>query len=221
MRENINTTEYWNNRFGTGNWEDTGGRNQTRDHMLMILPHLDIEEGFSGTILDFGCALGQAIPILNRAYPRAKLLGLDASENAIDKCRERYSEIAEFIVGDTRAVPQVDIIISAHVMEHITDDLRVVLKLVSLCKDLYIAVPYREDISYMFEEHVNSYTEKYYETIPGYRSFSIARTYPPTLGRLFWELFNIHLKNVAKFFLRRRLSKNYKQIIFHFKSEKS
>lgn len=218
MKENINTVEYWDGRFASGSWEGADGSSQTRDHMLMILPHLKMDRRFSGSILDFGCALGQSIPVLNRAFPRASLLGLDVSEQAISKCRERYSHIAEFIAGDIRSVPQVDVIVTAHVMEHITDDRDVVRKLVARCQDLYVAVPYREDISSMFEEHVNSYTEKYYEMIPGFCDYSVARTYPRTPRRLLWELYNIYLKNIGRFILRRKLIKNYEQIIFHFKA---
>jgi len=87
---NINTKSYWNNRFAYGDWEQKRGRNQTKQFAVSQIPKLNIPENFSGTILDFGCGLGDAFSIYRKAYPKATLIGLDISKEAINKCKETY-----------------------------------------------------------------------------------------------------------------------------------
>lgn len=94
---NINTKNYWENRFATGDWEDKLGRNQTRQFAETQKQYLKIAPGFSGTLLDFGCGLGDAMPIYRTAYPHASLIGMDISEAACRKCKEKYGSFAHFL----------------------------------------------------------------------------------------------------------------------------
>ena len=96
---NINTKDYWNSRFGTGDWESKGGFSQTRAFAESQVLHFGLPEDFSGTLCDFGCGAGDAFPVYRVTYPNAKLIGVDFSSKAIQLCREKYSSIAEFIKG--------------------------------------------------------------------------------------------------------------------------
>lgn len=61
---------------------------------------MNISNDFNGTILDFGYALGDAIPVYSKAFPNVKLFGIDISDHAIIECKKRFGLVAEFIAGD-------------------------------------------------------------------------------------------------------------------------
>lgn len=211
---NINTKSYWENRFATGDWEVKLGRNQTRNFALSQTKHLDIKSDFAGTILDFGCGLGDAFPIYKRAFPKAKLIGLDISKEAIVKCNARYGHLANFICGTNDDVPTVDIIIASNVFEHLTNDREIAIDLLKKCSKLYIIVPYNEEMyNNPKQEHVNSYTEFYFEDFTSNISFKIFSS--RGWGKSGIDLYyNIYLKNIARLLLGRELEKNRKQIMF-------
>ena len=43
-----------------------------------------------GSFLDFGCGIGNAIPVLKNEFPQARLVGVDLSSYSIGIARERY-----------------------------------------------------------------------------------------------------------------------------------
>lgn len=211
MNENINTKEYWEGRFSSNDWEECRGRWQTEMFARTQLKLLNIPSGFEGTILDFGCGLGDAIPVYRENFPNAKLIGLDISKSAIEKCRERYGEFAKFVQGDYSSVPEVDIIIASNVFEHLSNDLEVAKALLTKCKTLHIVVPYRE--SPLCVEHVNSYDEGYFLSIGETESrvYPCAGWTPYGLRGLYW---NIYIKNLYNYLCRRPLKRRNMQIIF-------
>ena len=162
--ENINTRAYWESRFASGSWERNQGRLQTADFARGQIPHLNIPPDFAGTILDFGCGLGDAMPIYRQHYPQARLLGMDISASAIDLCREHYGQIATFSQGDHTIAPPADIVISSNVFEHLSDDRHVARVLLNSCTWLKIIVPYKEyPPSYKApadSEHVNTHYDE-------------------------------------------------------------
>src|ERR1035437_8072308 len=121
----INSKEYWEARFSLGDWEDRGGREQTKVFTQTQRMHLKLPPAFSGTLLDFGCGLGDAMPLHHAAYPNATLIGVDVSGAAIAKCITEYGRIAKYIEGDHSSVPDVDVIIASNVLEHLSDDVSV------------------------------------------------------------------------------------------------
>lgn len=157
--KNINTKDYWETRFKTKNWGKSGNR-QTREYAKANIAQMILSNDFNGSILDYGCALGDAIPIYHQSFPNAKLKGVDFSEAAIEICKDRFGDIADFESGDHTVVTQADIIIASHVMEHLTDDSRIVEQLLQCCKELYVFVPYKENP--LYREHVNYYEKDYY-----------------------------------------------------------
>jgi len=118
---------------------------------------------FNGSILDFGCALGDAIPVYKQSYPNATLSGYDISESAIKYCRKKYSRIATFHTGEISNLPFHDVVIASHVMEHLSDDKIIIKSIFKRCKELFVFVPYRE--SPLYTEHINYYEENYYDSI--------------------------------------------------------
>ncbi len=46
-------------------------------------------------------------------------------------------------------------------MEHLTEDKKIINKLLAKCQDLYVFVPYKE--SPLYKEYVNYYDSNYYD----------------------------------------------------------
>ena len=208
---NINTKQFWEENFRDVEWKNKAREYQTRSFAESQIEHFDISPYFDGTILDFGCALGDAIPIYHKAYPQAKLIGLDISANAIRKCIEKYGEFATFVSGDHKSVPVVDIIIASNVFEHLSNDLEIAQELMLKCKTLYIVVPYKEQIV-PNDEHVNSYDDQYFDPIARCESkVFLSRGWTQYGFKLIYE---IYLKNIVKRLILRRIRNRSKQIMF-------
>lgn len=209
---NINTKEYWEGRFSSGNW-NSGGKKQTKEYAKANILNMNLENDFDGSIIDFGCALGDAIPIYSEAFPNAKLIGVDISDAAINRCKHRYGNIAEFYSGTHTEIPNADIIIASHVMEHLTNDKMIVADLLTKCSDLYVFVPFKEKPLYF--EHVNCYNEKYYNklNVSNYITFNVNYKSKFTLTQYIKNILNL------KFNITYEFSKEI--IMFHFKGNKT
>jgi len=211
---NINTKQYWDDRFSSGNWEEKRGRNQTEGFAKSQIKQLRIKKYFSGTILDFGCGLGDAFPIYKKAYPKAKFIGIDISEAAIAKCKTNFGDIANFISGTEKEVPSVDIIISSNVFEHLSNDIKIARELKQKCKVLYIIVPYKENLNAsLCSEHVNSYDNNSFDKISSNIEIKIFRS--EGWGESNKDLiFKVYFKNIGRFLLGRKLRRKVQQIMY-------
>lgn len=210
---NINTKNYWENRFATGDWEAKRGRTQTRQFAQSQIKYLKIAANFKGTILDFGCGLGDAIPVYRSAYPFATLTGMDISQSAIIQCRERYGSIAEFRQGNYIDVPEVNVIIASNIFEHLSEDIEVATYLTTKCHDLFIITPYKECLS-PGTEHINSYDENYFKSLGTYDYSIFDSKGWGSHGWNFW--LKQGPKNILRPFLGKKIVRRQKQIMFHF-----
>jgi SAM-dependent methyltransferase len=214
MKKNINTREYWDKRFSTGDWIRKNGRKQTEDFVSAIVKKISLSHNFDGTILDFGCGLGDGIPVLHKSFPFAQLVGCDISESAISQCKEFYGGIATFYQGDYIDVKPVDVIICSNVLEHLDNDIDVAKSLRHKCKILYIAVPYKERP--LIEEHVNAYDEFSFKDVGEYTYdvFTCKGWTQFGIRGLWW---NMYFKNIFRYILGFNLHYRNKQIIFKIK----
>ncbi len=209
---NINTREYWERKFAIGDWQAKGGRDQTASFARTHVRYLPIPSDFSGTILDFGCALGDALPVYRAAYRRASLIGMDISGAAIAQCQDRYGAIARFVRGDYTDVPPVDVIIASNVFEHLSNDRKVAAHLLTKCHDLFIVTPYREAVSPGME-HVNCYRRDSFRALDCRDCIVFpSRGWSPC-GWNLW--FHIYLKNAVRSFWGKPIVRRPKQIMFH------
>jgi SAM-dependent methyltransferase len=207
---NINNAAYWDDRFSSGDWETKLGCEQTANFAREQVLHMSISQGFKGVILDFGCGLGDAIPIYRRHFPGAHLLGMDFSVSAIKQCKQRYGDIADFMQGEASVAPQSDIIIASNVVEHLADDEAVIATLLKKCAALYVTTPYRENITAR-GEHLRSYDKNSYKrfnpyvkiyTVPGWSQHGIA----------LWR--DVYMKNLVRPFLGRTIILRSRQIMY-------
>ena len=198
--------EYWDHRFKSEDW-GTNGRIQTLEYAKANLKSIGLSSDFNGSVLDFGCTLGDAVAIYSNAFPNAKLLGVDISEAAIEKCREKYGDKAEWLCVNYTNIPFADVIIASHVMEHIIDDKVVINALIKKCSDLFVFVPYKENPLYF--EHVHSYNEFSYKDLNVFEqkifkvSFKTKNRWTSVLKILLktfrFELYNNFTKDIIMF----------------------
>jgi SAM-dependent methyltransferase len=211
---NINTKQYWDQRFGTGDWESKGGFQQTEGFARSQIRHLELPATFDGTLCDFGCGAGDAFPIYRQQFPVAKLVGVDVSQHAIELCQQRFGHLADFVCGDCAAVPQVDVIIASNVLEHLDNDQAIAAQLLERCKTLYIVVPFRETLT-QGSEHVNRYDLDSFSDLPCTRRHVFVSE---GWGHHGWHAtYHVDLKNVARRMLGRPvLERDQRQIMYTF-----
>ncbi|MDR0606112.1 MAG: class I SAM-dependent methyltransferase [Bacteroidales bacterium] len=219
---NINTKDYWDSRFKIDNlksWKSIGGESQTKKYARRIVQSLKMTDNFSGTILDFGCAMGDAIPVYKEKYPLAKYIGMDFSDEAIKQCKAKFQadDNIKFIVGSVNNIPKVDVIIISHVLEHLSNDKDIVSKLLEECNDLYIAVPFEEKIE-KGREHINSYNSKSFDYLTDTMNVSVTfeiHKFKKSLKAKLLSFFHIELKNLIRPFFKKPGVRYMKCIFIH------
>jgi hypothetical protein len=127
-----------------GHWEQNQGPNQTRRFAECLLEHVRMPwSDFS--LLDVGCALGDALPVWHRTYPTAKLYGCDVAESAVRRCRERYGHLAEFFRASFEEIEGFwDVIYCSNVLEHFEQYSEISAWLLAHCKVLFALTPFAE-----------------------------------------------------------------------------
>lgn len=212
MKRNINVTDYWNDRFGTGDWANKGGFSQTRHFAEAQISLLNLPSHFGATLCDFGCGAGDAFPVYRAAFPKAKLIGVDFSAEAIRLCKERYGELAPFYCGTVEDVPKVEVVIASNVIEHFEDDMYAVRRLLEVCKSLYVVVPYKEQP--LSSEHLRQYHEDSFSMLKPIRHVVFLSRGWSQYDSDLW--INVYLRNVARAALGRPLVFRGRQILFEF-----
>lgn len=144
--EPIKDFGWWEEYFAVdGGWERNGGRSQSRifaEHFTALI-QLDPTAVFS--ILDAGCALGDALVHFAKVYPHATLHGIDFSTKAIARCKKEIGAIATLSAGSLEEIDgHYDIIYCSNTLEHFPDFESKAAGLAGHCARLCILVPYKE-----------------------------------------------------------------------------
>src|SRR5436309_11564170 len=129
---------------------DAHGGDQARYFMETALAHLPEPEkaylnGNSLSILDWGCAFGEGVANLARAFPRSVVAGLDSSKKVVDEAAARHAG-HEFIWSEDGAIPRdFDVIVVSNCLEYFEQPLAALEKHLAASRCLYIVlVPYNE-----------------------------------------------------------------------------
>lgn len=104
----------------------------SRDHFLDTWTRTSLLLGierFHGrrpeVVLDAGCSSGYLLEDLRRAYPQARLVGVDLIESGLRRAQELVPE-AELLSADICDLPlesdSIDVVLSANLLEHVLDD---------------------------------------------------------------------------------------------------
>ena len=105
----INSAEYWENRFATGDWTQSGGDAQSAFFARLAAEHLpdwllrELERK-AHTVTDLGCADGAGTALLAKRFPLCAFTGVDFSAEAVRTAGERYPA-CDFRVGDVTKAP--------------------------------------------------------------------------------------------------------------------
>jgi len=77
------------------------------------------------TIIDFGCGNGKILEEIKKINFKARLIGLDVSETALEQARKNLPEVKFYKINDGEKIPLkseiADFIFSSEVIEHIYD----------------------------------------------------------------------------------------------------
>ena len=161
---NINSKEYWDERFDT-NWLDYAGDKQTlffAELLCGMLPQSLVNEirEKEYSVCDMGCALGEAVPVFCRKFA-VDVDGMDFSEEAVKKAAETYPE-HKFWVGDLtklNAENTYDVIICSNVLEHFVNPWKIAKNLSEVSnKYMILMFPYKETLK--IDEHMYHFSEQ-------------------------------------------------------------
>src|SRR6266851_7052794 len=147
----INSSDYWNKRFFE-DWIAKGGRGQTAFFAELCcreLPDWFVEEirARKSAIFDYGCALGDALPVLQRAFPDSAIRGGDVAQVGLGLARALHPGF-EFvdvnaIGGETKVG---DIVYCSNTLEHFENWREILHHLSRYAKEyVLVVVPFEEE----------------------------------------------------------------------------
>jgi len=183
----VNSKEYWDKRFASGDWEEKGGNHQTHyfyELLYTLLPeHLkekfnDPEKQYS--IADIGCAEGDGSKFLATKFFNTKVSGIDIAEAAIKKAKTLYPEIN----FSAKLNKQYDIVVSSNVLEHFKDPFEHMNELFEHSqKYVVILVPFEEQER--IEEHF--YTFLYKDFQLQFKNFNLIHLHSVKANKNVWN----------------------------------
>lgn len=159
LSSNINSENYWEARFSTGDWAKYEGNKQSvffAGILLDLLPTWLVNEinQKKYNILDIGCAEGSGTNEFKKKFPNSNVIGIDFSESAIETAQENYPYIS-FEKADLETFQEkVDVAILSNVLEHISDPIKTIANLLRRVKKYLIILSPIND-SFHISEHIN------------------------------------------------------------------
>ena len=96
-RYEVNSKDYWEERFSGGSWEECGGEEQSAFFGKVLCQTIpswlkkEMNEN-SYTVIDWGCAEGGGTAYMARQFPSCTFVGMDFSGQAIQKAREKHPD---------------------------------------------------------------------------------------------------------------------------------
>ncbi len=159
----VNTPEWWQHYLAE-HWDANDGAGQTRHFMQRLVAELPeaerewLAEG-SPRVLDWGCAHGEGVAEFGRAFPNARVAGLDIAAGAVAEARRRHPG-HEFHVGGGTEVPAgYDVLLCSNTLEHFHEPQPVLEGICAAARELAIVlVPY--DADPLCEYHFVRLTER-------------------------------------------------------------
>ncbi len=121
----VNSKEYWEERFKTDDWDNADGSKQTTYFAELageLLPEWFVKNirKYQYQVCDLGCAEGNAEPTLVKLFPQSEIIGIDISSAAVKKAGEKY-KFAKYKTGDMfnrNGDESYDVIFCSNVIEH-------------------------------------------------------------------------------------------------------
>jgi glycosyltransferase involved in cell wall biosynthesis len=146
----INAPEYWNRRFEE-DWEERGGPDQTvffARLAVQALPDFLAAEIRRDrlSIYDFGCALGDALPVLRESFPASAIAGGDVAASGIGKARATHPGFRFDVLEPDTPPPPADVVFCSNTLEHFADwTAKLDLLLAAATRHVVMLVPFAEE----------------------------------------------------------------------------
>ncbi len=143
---NPNTRDTYEEEYQEGGlYDQQGGSCQTYLFAKYFHRHFRVPLSGAFSVLDMGCAVGDALPVWKQKYPQARLYGCDVSPTAIRRAEEKSGNLAQFFVGGFEELNEVyDVIYCSNVLEHFEAYEQIAAHLIKHCKILYVITPFSE-----------------------------------------------------------------------------
>ncbi|WP_271752722.1 class I SAM-dependent methyltransferase, partial [Cohnella sp. JJ-181] len=211
LKTEVNSRSYWNNRFDS-DWEQNSGRQQTlyfAEVAHSLFPNWFHEILASGvTVADVGCAEGDGVHHLAPKYPKSHFVGIDFSEEAIERALKLYPEYS-FYVSDIKEMDQkFDVIFSSNTLEHFYEPFEILHQLFEKAERyVVILIPFQE--RNRFKEHF--YTFEYSDFQIDYKDFDLvySREYDCSkVENIFWAG-----KQLLLIFERKNINSKHKRTL--------
>lgn len=118
----INTGKYWDFRM-KWDWEASGGGDQTRMFAASFFAVLPPDKCAAlktlKSVLDFGCATGESVPLFSLFLPHANIYLHDISQYGVRNAVKKYSRF--FPVARWEKYVRCDLVYCSNVVEHVPD----------------------------------------------------------------------------------------------------
>lgn len=113
------SSDYWNKRYKLGGDSGPGSNGKAAEYKAEVINRFVVDHEIR-SVVEFGCGDGRQL--LLAAYE--SYLGLDVSDNALDRCRELFSQDSSkrFMSMRQYAGEQADLSMSLDVLFHLVED---------------------------------------------------------------------------------------------------
>lgn len=160
--EVVNSKQYWQRRFSTGDWSRNNGAVQTEyfyNLMLCMLPERIKEDisRHSYDIVDLGCAQGQGTKALS-AVLHCPTRGVDFSQAAVSAAESLFPELLFECEDITEYRGSADVAVLSNIIEHFKEPFELVSRIARFTKKYIIIMVPLEEAELM---HEHKYTFLY------------------------------------------------------------
>ena len=145
----LGSRQWWDYQLAHS-WEQNRGPQQTRYFAECLIAHLPAAESeylrsAPRTVLDWGCATGEAVARLSEEFPLCGVSGLDVAQSAIETAQTRYPRHEFILTQEGEIEGHFDVILTSNCLEHFADPVAVARRHLAATRALYLVlVPCRE-----------------------------------------------------------------------------
>lgn len=146
----INSKEYWDQRFNSNHWVNSDGAKQSEFFVEIAVNAfpvwlIDAINQYRMGICDVGCAQGEGTALLKKYFPDSTIIGVDFSESAVEIAKSQFPLINFYCEDITSLSPRHDVIFTSNVLEHFENPIEILGKLADRTERyLVVLVPYKE-----------------------------------------------------------------------------
>lgn len=147
----INSKNWWNDYF-THHWEKNNGCQQSAVFMQALIKAIPEQEKRwiekqARNLVDWGCALGDGLPLLDSCFKPECLVGIDFSVVSLNKARVKFSDFNFYESWQDYSANHglADVVFNSNCLEHFQEPFVYLQEGLKHSRFLYcILVPYKE-----------------------------------------------------------------------------